>query len=284
MSSDTFSPRRAGPMDSRDFRFACTATLTADEGRQKLAARSFAAVDAAADWTLKTAGALKAALGPDRFAQVDASVGVVIEGRLADDPDARTTLVFQGTLAHAMDTLAAHVRHFETETIPKLQARAAERRRAGRAGILRKLGLVAGVAAFVGSVFAVYKFVPPILDPELAAEAILSGPPEGVAGRWALGQTTANCDSNYVEFAKARYEAVVAGGRQRFAAAYSMSSNTSMRVEYAEGGIKLAQIFRLGPDPGRMSISAVESSVPEIEAAARRAVGTWLTKCPEAGR
>jgi hypothetical protein len=271
-------------MDPRDILFACTATLTADEGRQKLAERSFAAVDAAADWTLKTAGALKSALGTEKFAQVEAELEIAIEGRLADDPEARTTLVFRGTLAHAADTLAAHVRHFETETIPKLRARSAERRRAGRAKLLRRLGLVAGVAAFVGSVFVVYKFVPPILDPELAAEAILSGPPDGVAGRWALGQTTANCESNYVEFAKARYEAVVAGGRQRFAAAYSMSSNSSMRVEYAEGGIKLAQIFRLGPEPGRMSISGVESSVPEIEAAARRAVGTWLTKCPEPAR
>jgi hypothetical protein len=33
-----------------------------------------------------------------------------------------------------------------------------------------------------------------------------------------------------------------------------------------------------------MSIAGVESSVPEIEAAARRAIGTWLTKCPEQAR
>jgi hypothetical protein len=271
-------------MESRDFQFACTATLTANDGRERLATRSFGAVDTAADWALTTAGRLKEALGNGPYGQVELALGISIEGRLANDPDARPTLVFSGTLAHATDTLAAHVRSFEADTIPKLQAQAAARRKAKRAGILRKLGLFAGIAVFIGLVFVVYRFVPPILDPERAAEEILSRPPPEVAGRWSLGQTTANCETNFVEFAAGRYEAVVAGNRQRFAAAYSQPAAATMRVEYAEGGIRLAQIFRLGPDQGRMSIAGVESSVPEIEAAARRAIGTWLTKCTEMPR
>ncbi len=271
-------------MESRDFQFVCTATLTASEGRERLASRSFAAVDTAADWALTTAGRLKTALGSGAYGQVEVALGIAIEGRLAEDPDARSTLVFSGTLAEAAENLAARVREFETTTIPKLRERAETRRKSKRAGILRKLGLVAGVALFGALVFVVYRFVPPILDPERAAEEILARPPPEVTGRWALGQTTGNCETNFVEFAAGRYEAVVAGSRQRFAAAYSMSSSTSMRVEYAEGGIRLAQIFRLGPEAGRMSIAGVESSVPEIETAARRAIGTWLTKCPEKAR
>ncbi len=271
-------------MESRDFLFACTATLTANEGRERLASRSFAAVDAAGDWALTTAARLKDALGRGAYGQVELALGIVIEGRLADDPDARSSVVFAGTLAEATEKLAGQIRHFESETIPRLHAQAAERRKSKRASVLRKFGGIAGVAAFVGLVFVVYRFVPPILDPERAAEEILSAPPPGVAGRWALGQTNANCETNYVEFAARRYEAVVSGNRQRFAAAYSQSSETSMRVEYAEGGIKLAQVFRLGPEPGRMSIASVESSIPEIENAAKRAVGTWLTKCPDPAR
>lgn len=271
-------------MESRDFQFACTATLTANEGRERLASRSFSAADTAADWALTTAERLKTALGTGLYGQVEVALGITIEGRLAEDPEARSTLVFSGTLAEAAGNLAAHVREFEATTIPKLRERAANRRKSKRAGILRKVGLVAGIALFGALVFVVYRFVPPILDPERAAEEILSGPPPEVAGRWALGQTTGNCETNFVEFAAGRYEAVVAGNRQRFAAAYSMSSSTSMRVEYAEGGIRLAQIFRIGPDAGRMSIAGVESSVAEIETAARRAVGTWLTKCPDKAR
>jgi hypothetical protein len=93
-------------MQSRDFQFACTATLTANEGRERLASRSFSAVDTAADWALATAGRLKEALGKGPYGQVELALGIAIEGRLADDPEARTTLVFSGTLAHATDTLA----------------------------------------------------------------------------------------------------------------------------------------------------------------------------------
>ncbi|MBI3505865.1 MAG: hypothetical protein HY059_13570 [Proteobacteria bacterium] len=270
-------------MESRDFLFACTATLTANEGRERLASRSFAAVDVAGDWALTTAARLKQALGGS-YGQVEVALGIVIEGRLHDDPDGRMSVVFSGTLAEASEKLASQIRHFESETIPRLRANAAERRKSKRGAILRKSGLVAGVALFAGLVLVVYRYVPPILDPERAAEEILARPPPEVAGRWALGQTTANCETNYVEFAARRYEAVVGGNRQRFAAAYSQSSDSSMRVEYAEGGIKLAQIFRLGPEPGRMSIAGVESSIPEIENAARRAIGTWLTKCPDTAR
>jgi len=123
--------------------------------------------------------------------------------------------------------------------------------------------------------------VPPILDPERAAEEILARPPPDLVGRWALGANVANCETNYVEFAAGRYEAMVGGNRQRFAAAYSRPSEDSMRVEYAEGGIRLAQVFRRQPDTGRLTIASVESSLAEIENAARRAIGTQLTKCPE---
>ena len=270
-----------GAMESRDFQFACTATLTAGEGRERLASRNFGAVDIAADWALATAGRQKDAQGTGPYGQVENTLGIAIEGRLIDDPDARITTVFSGTLAEAIEILPSRVRHFEAETIPKLRSNAEQRRRLKRTGLLRVAWFGVGIAVFVGLVFVVYRFVPPILDPERAAEEILARPPPAVAGRWALGQTTANCDSNYVEFKAGRYEAFVSGSRQQFAAAYSQPGNTTMRVEYAEGGIRLAQIFRLGPEPGRMSISGVESSVPEIEAAARRAIGTWLTKCPE---
>ncbi|MBL8834138.1 MAG: hypothetical protein JNL71_17230, partial [Rhodospirillales bacterium] len=85
-------------MDSKDFQFACTATLTANEGRERLASRSFSAVDTAADWAMTTAGRLKTALGTSMYGQVEVALGIAIEGRLAEDPEARSTLVFSGTL------------------------------------------------------------------------------------------------------------------------------------------------------------------------------------------
>lgn len=267
-------------MKSGEPDFLCTATLTANEGRERLATRSFTTADTAADWSLATAGRLKAALGA-AYGQIEQNLGIVIEGRLAGEPMARATLVFEGTLAEANAGLARQLEHFHAETLPRLRANAVERRRAKRTVVARFAGLFLAVVAFGGIVYTVYRYVPPILDPERAAEEILARPPPDLVGRWALGLNPANCQSNYVEFAAGRYEAMVGGNRQRFAAAYSQPSDDSMRVEYAEGGIRLAQVFRRQPETGRLTIVAVESSMPEIEAAARRAVGTVLTKCAD---
>ena len=267
-------------MKAREPEFLCTATLTASEGGERLSTRSFTGADVAAEWALATAGRLKAALGP-AFGQVEQNLGIVIEGRLAGEPMARATVVFDGTLAEAGVGLKRQLEHFHAETLPRLRANVRERARARRTVVARFAGLLLAIVAFGGIVYTVYRFVPPILDPERAAEEILARPPPDLVGRWALGTSPANCESNYVEFAAGRYEAMVGGNRQRFAAAYSRPTDDTMRVEYAEGGIRLAQIFRRAAETGRLTIVGVESSMAEIEAAARRAVGTQLTRCPE---
>ncbi|MBI1245478.1 MAG: hypothetical protein GC202_10770 [Alphaproteobacteria bacterium] len=267
-------------MKSGEPEFHCTATLTANEGRERLATRSFSAVDTAADWAMATAGRLKTALG-GAYGQVEQSLGIVIEGRLSSEQQGRATVVFQGTLAEAEAGLAGQIEHFRSILLPRIRANATERQRAKRSKATRTVGLFAGVAAFAAVAYGVYLYVPPFLDPDRAAEAILSRPPADVVGRWALGRNAANCETNYVEFAAGRYEAMVGGNRQRFAAAYSQPSDDSMRVEYAEGGIRLAQVFKRSAETGRLTIVSVQSSMAEIENAAKRAVGTQLTKCPE---
>jgi hypothetical protein len=267
-------------MKAREQEFLCTATLTANDGRERLAARSFGTPDTAVDWALATASRLRKALGA-AYGQVEQGLGIVIEGRLAGEPMSRATILFEGTLGEAATGLARQLEHFHAETLPRLRANALERKRARRTVVVRFAGLFLAIVAFAGVVYTVYRFVPPILDPERAAEEILARPPPDLVGRWALGGNLANCETNYVEFAAGRYEAMVGGNRQRFAAAYSQPSDDSMRVEYAEGGIRLAQVFRRSPDTGRLTIVAVESSLAEIETAARRAVGTQLAKCPE---
>jgi len=122
--------------------------------------------------------------------------------------------------------------------------------------------------------------LPPILDSETAAEAVFARPPPGIDGRWAIGNPATNCETNYVEFQPRRYEAVVAGNRQSFDAAYSRPTPETMRIDYGQGQIRIAQTFRLPGENGRMTIANVEASEPTIQNAARRAIGTVLQKCP----
>ena len=259
--------------------FLCRATLTVGNGQERLATRNFVAVDEAADWALLTAQRLKLALGAQAYDKIDDALAIDIGGHIAGDPAAARLVVFSGSLAAATAGLADRVRAFEQSELPKFRLEVAARIAAAKR---RKILIAAaGAGTLAAAVIAVALF-PPILDPERAAEAILSGPPANLAGRWAIGNPATNCQTNYVEFDRRRYEAVVGTNRQSFAAAYSQPTPDTMRVEYAQGGIRLVQTFRLSPENGRLVIASVESSEPEIQAAARRAVGTALTKCPPA--
>jgi hypothetical protein len=257
--------------------FLCRATLTVGNGQERLATRNFVAVDEAADWALLTAQRLKLALGAQAYDKIDDALAIDIGGHIPGDPISARRIVFTGSLAAATAGLADRVRVFERDELPQFRREVASRIAVYRR---RKYWIAAGGAgALAAAVIAVLLF-PPILDPERAAEAILSGPPPALAGRWALGNPATNCQTNFVEFSARRYEAVVGASRQNFAAAYSQPTPDTMRVEYAQGGIRLIQTFRLPGENGRMVIANVESSDPEIAAAARRAIGTVLTKCP----
>jgi hypothetical protein len=268
-------------MDKKDHRFACRATLSAKGGQERLATRAFAAIDEAADWALVTAQKLKAALGAESFGKIDDAIEIEISGQVPGDPEAKKTVIFAGTIAAATAQLSERVRAFESTELPQLQAESAKRAAARRK---RKILAIGGGAALLAIAAGTVAVMPPILDPEVAADKILSAPPPGIAGRWALGNGVANCETNFVEFDRRRYDAVVGASKQSFAAGYSQPTPDTMRVEYAQGGIKLIQTFRLTGEPGRMIIASIESSEAEIQNAARRAVGTLLSKCPPAGK
>lgn len=257
--------------------FLCRATLTVGAGKERLATRNFVAVDEAADWALLTAQRLKLALGAQAYEKIDDALVIDIGGHVAGDPISARRVVFAGSLAAATAELTERVRAFERDELPQFRKEVAARIAASRR---RKYWIAAGGAGTLAAAVVAVLLFPPILDPERAAEAILSAPPPALAGRWALGNPAANCQTNYVEFSARRYEAVVGASRQNFAAAYSQPTPDTMRVEYAQGGIRLIQTFRLPGENGRMVIANVESSDPEIAVAASRAIGTALTKCP----
>lgn len=262
--------------NSKD-RFFCRATLAIGKSQEILATRNFPSASEAADWALLTAQHLKLSLGASAYGKIDEALAIEIHGHVADDPQAAQHVVFAGSLSLASAKLADSVAAFEREMLPKFRAEAASRI---ASNAKRRYWLAAaGVGTLALAVIGVL-LVPPILDPERVAEALLSGPPAQMSGRWAIGDPKTNCQTNYIEFDRRHYGAAIGANRQSFTAAYTQPTPDTMRVEYAQGGIRLAQIFRLSPQTGLMTIVNVESSEPEIQAAARKAIGTVLTKCP----
>jgi hypothetical protein len=257
--------------------FSCRATLAIGKSQENLATRHFPSASEAADWALLTAQQLKLSLGASAYDKIDDELVIEIRGHVADDPKSEQLLVFAGSLSVASAKLAESVVAFERHTLP--QFRLDVGKRAARIARRRYWTAAAGAGILVAAVVGVW-LMPPILDPERVAEEMLSGPPPKIAGRWAIGDPATNCETNYIEFSRRRYEAVVGTRRQNFVAAYAQPSPDTMRVEYAQGGIRLAQMFRLSPQTGLLTIVSVESSEPEIRAAARAAIGTTLAKCP----
>lgn len=262
--------------NSKD-RFFCRATLAIGKSQEILATRNFPSANEAADWALLTAQHLKLSLGAATYDKIDDELAIEIRGHVADDPNAAQQVVFAGSLSIASAKLADCVATFERETLPKLHVEAANRiaSRARRRYWIAAAGAGTLAVAVIGVLL-----VPPILDPERVAEALLSGPPAQMSGRWAIGDPKTNCQTNYIEFDRRHYGAMVGTNRQSFTAAYAQPTQDTMRVEYAQGGIRLVQIFRLSAQTGLMTIVNVESSEPEIQAAARNAIGTTLAKCP----
>lgn len=264
-------------MTASDLKFVCRATLSVGNGRERLATRNFAAADAAADWALVTAQRLRMALGTANFGKIGTAIEIHIVGHVPGDPAAERVTVFAGALGAADDSLSLRAQAFERDELPLLYRAVAARLAAKR----RRKYLVAG-ASFAVAALAVGLVIllPPILDSELQAEAILSGPPPDIDGRWAIGNPATNCEINYVEFERRRYTAVIGAARQSFDAAYSQPTPATMRIEYGQGGVRLAQTFALPGENGRMTIANIEASDPTIENTARRAIGTVLRKCP----
>lgn len=264
-------------MTASDLKFVARATLSVGNGQERLATRSFAAADAAADWALVTAQRLRMALGTANFGKVGGAIEIHIVGHVPGDPAAEKVTVFAGALGTADDALALRAQAFERDELPLLF-----RAVAGRIAAKRRRKYIVGGASVAVAALAVALVVllPPILDSELQAEAIFAGPPPDIEGRWAIGNPATNCETNYVEFQRRRYTAVVGANRQSFDAAYSQPTPAAMRIEYGQGGVRLAQTFSLPGENGRMTIANIEASDPTIENTARRAIGTVLRKCP----
>lgn len=264
-------------MNASDLKFVARATLSVGNGQERLATRNFAAADAAADWALVTAQRLRMALGNANFGKVGAAIDIQIVGHVPGDPAAEKVTVFSGALGTADDSLALRVQAFERDELPLLFRAVAARIAAKR----RRKYIVGGASVAVAAIaVALVVLLPPILDSELQAEAIFSGPPPDIEGRWAIGNPATNCETNYVEFQRRRYTAVIGANRQSFDAAYSQPTPATMRIEYGQGGVRLAQTFGLPGENGRMTIANIEASDPTIENTARRAIGTVLRKCP----
>ena len=264
-------------MDESDLKFVCRASLSVGNGQERLATRNFAAADAAADWALVTAQRVRLALGTASFGKVGAAIEIQIVGHVPGDPAGEKVTVFAGALGAADDSLSLRAQAFERDELPLLFRAVAARHSAKRR---RKFVVAAASVAIAALAVALVVLLPPILDSELQAEAIFSGPPADIEGRWAIGNPTTNCDTNYVVFERRRYTAVIGANRQSFDAAYSQPTQATMRIEYGQGGIKLAQTFGLPGENGRMTIANIEASDPTIENTARRAIGTVLRKCP----
>jgi hypothetical protein len=134
-----------------------------------------------------------------------------------------------------------------------------------------------GALGIAGGYYGI-KMLPPLFDTDALGHRLLTAPPPKFVGQW-RSSGAESCDAGRVDFQRGQFEMVAAGRPRSFPATFETPNDWTLRVEYTDGGVRIAQTFRLTEELASLQLVSVTASDPEIQAAARKLVGTRFVRC-----
>lgn len=248
-------------------------------GDTELAVKKFGPPDDAASWVLSTADRLRGALDSDLYTRIETQSHVEIMATVAEDGFRQQVPVFSGSLAAAVTGILPRVRDFEARSGEFHQAAVKEQARLKFRRMAFQGAAVFAGAATLATAYVFLRSLPPLFDIEAMSNRLLSAPHTHFAGSWNPASVTDPCEENRIEFSRGQV-VFVAGGRPRvFNASFVSPNDWSMRFEYMDSGVQIAQMLRLAPDQASFQVLSVTASDPEVQTTVRRMAGIRFYRC-----
>ncbi len=248
-------------------------------GGEELALRRFHTPEEACTWLLSTAAKLRGAVEGELMDKIADKFTVELVATVTEDQHTGKVTVFSGKLREAEDRMRDAVKAFETKGLAEFHQTAvkAGQERRGKRLIRQVVLAVLGAFAVTGGYYAI-KLLPPLFDTDALGHRLLTAPPDKFAGAWRpLGAE--NCELGRIDFQRAKFEMLAAGRLRSYPATFENPNDWTARVEYTDGGVRIAQTYRLTEELGALQLVAVTASDPEIQSAARKLVGTRFVRC-----
>ncbi|MBI3505525.1 MAG: hypothetical protein HY059_11845 [Proteobacteria bacterium] len=249
-------------------------------GGEELANRRFASPDEAASWILSTGAKLRSAIDGELMGKIAEKFMIDLAANAIEDGHSATLPIFVGSLKETEGKLLENVRNFESQTLVEFHAAAVKhgQARSKRRLVVRIAGTTAAALA-IALAWVGLKKLPAAFDVEALGLQLLSGPPSNFAGAWRPANATDGCDSSRIEFKRAQFDFAAAGRIRTYNAYYDNPNTWTLNVEYSDGGVRVAQTYRLTEESGSLQLIAVTASDPDVQAAAKRLVGVRFVRC-----
>ncbi|MBI1244171.1 MAG: hypothetical protein GC202_04120 [Alphaproteobacteria bacterium] len=248
-------------------------------GSEELALRRFHTPEEACTWLLSTAAKLRGAVDGELMDKIADKFAVELYATVTEDEHTGRVPVFSGKLRSAEDGLRDAVKAFETKGLAdfhQVAVKAGHERR-GRKLIKHVVISVLGAFGIAGGYYAI-KMLPPIFDSDVQGLRLLTAPHAKFAGQWRPAGAE-NCEVSRIDFQRAKFEMLAAGRLRSYAATFESPNDWTLRVEYTDGNVRIAQTYRLTEELGAVQLVAVTANDPEVQAAARKLVGTRFVRC-----
>lgn len=249
-------------------------------GGEELALRRFRTADEAVTWLMSTSAKLRGAVDAELMEKIAEKFSVDVVATVVEDKHSGKVPIFSGRLREAEDRLIGAVRDFESKgrEVFHLQAVAAGRAREKRRLIVRIASVIAGAAAITAGYFGI-KALPPMFDVDALGGRLISAPPASFAGAWRPAGASDACDASRVEFLRGQFGMSVSGIPRNYNASFENPNAWTLRVEYTEAGVRIAQTYRLSEELGSLQLVTASASDPDVQTALRRIVGTRFVRC-----
>jgi len=249
-------------------------------GGEELALRRFRTADEAATWLMSTGAKLRGAVDAELMDKIAEKFSVDVVATVVEDKHSGKVPIFSGRLRDAEDRLIGAVREFETKGLEAFHAQAVE---AGRAREKRRLlvrigAVVAGAAAVTAGYFGI-KALPPMFDVDALGGRLISAPPASFAGAWRPSGSSDACEASRVEFVRGQFGMAVSGFLRSYNASFESPNAWTLRVEYTDAGVRIAQTYRLTEELASLQLVSASASDPDVQSALRRLVGTRFVRC-----
>lgn len=248
-------------------------------GGEELALRRFHSPEDASTWLLSTAAKLRGAVDGELMDKIAERFAVDVVATVTEDEHTGKVKIFSGKLRDAEDHLREAVKTFETKGLAEFHETAvkAGHERRGRKVLKHIVIAVLGALGIAGGYYGI-KMLPPLFDTDALGRRLLTAPPSKFAGAW-RPTGAESCDAGRIDFQRAQFEMVAAGRPRGYPATFESPNDWTLRVEYTDGGVRIAQTYRLTEELGALQLVAVTASDPEIQTAARKLVGTRFVRC-----
>lgn len=249
-------------------------------GGEELAMRRFASPEEAASWILSTGSKLRSAVDSELMGKIAEKFMIDLSANAIEDGHSALLPIFVGSLKETEGKLLENVRNFESQTLVEFHAAAVKNAQARRRRrLVVRIAGAAAAALAIALVWVGLTKLPAAFDVEALGLRLLSGPPPSFAGAWRPVNATDGCDSSRIEFKRAQFDFAAAGRIRTYNAHYENPNTWTLNVEYSDGGVRVAQTFRLTEESGSLQLVSVSASDPEVQAAARRLVGVRFVRC-----